>query len=111
MDGGLALRPWRVWIAGPQGTKLFHSRHESEAEANAVAASLPSHLRPRVEFAPTGFRWATREGSGVMAGFMVPEVWCDRCSLREQSEDEGTLRELRADLRLDRWVRRRTAEG
>lgn len=49
MDGGLALRPWRVWIAGPQGTKLFHSRHESEAEANAVAASLPSHLRPRVE--------------------------------------------------------------
>ena len=36
-----------------------------------------------------------------MAGFMVPEVWCDRCSLREQSEDEGTLRELRADLRLD----------
>jgi len=60
---GLALRPWMVWIAGPQGTKLFHSRHESEAEANAVAASLPSHLRPRVEFAPTGFRWATREGS------------------------------------------------
>lgn len=57
MDGGLALRPWRVWIAGPQGTKLFHSRHESEAEANAVAASLPSHLRPRVEFAPTGFRY------------------------------------------------------
>jgi len=48
---------------------------------------------------------------GVMAGFMVPEVWCDRCSLREQSEDEGTLRELRADLRLDGWVRRRTAEG
>ena len=46
-----------------------------------------------------------------MAGFMVPEVWCDRCSLREQSEDEGTLRELRADLRLDGWVRRRTAEG
>lgn len=63
MAGGLALRPWRVWIAGPQGTKLFHSRHESKAEANAVAASLPSHLRPRVEFAPTGFRWATREGS------------------------------------------------
>lgn len=46
-----------------------------------------------------------------MAGCMVPEVWCDGCSLRKQSEDEGTLRELRADLRLDGWVRRWTAEG
>lgn len=63
MDGGLSLRPWRVWVAGPQGTKVFHSRHESEADAEVAAASLPPHLRPRVEFAPTGFRWATREGS------------------------------------------------
>lgn len=46
-----------------------------------------------------------------MVGFMVPEVWCDACSLREQSEDGGTLRELRADLRLDGWVRRWAAEG
>ncbi len=61
MDGGLALRPWRVWIAGPQGTKVLRGRYESKAEADAAAVSLPSHLRPRVEFAPTGFRRVARD--------------------------------------------------
>lgn len=55
-------RPWRVWIVGPQGTKAFHSCHESEAEADAVAASLPSHLRPLVTSGPPG-RWVTMDGS------------------------------------------------
>ena len=45
-----------------------------------------------------------------MAGYMIPEVWCDSCGLTERPEDECTLRELRADLRLDGWVRRRVDE-
>lgn len=46
-----------------------------------------------------------------MAGYMIAEVWCDECLDRVQIEDQGTLREFRAQLREEGWRRRRTSEG
>lgn len=42
----------------------------------------------------------------LVTGYMIPEVWCDTCLEREQIESEGTLRDLRADLRRCGWERR-----
>ena len=37
---------------------------------------------------------------------MVPELWCDACLDRIQSEGEATVDELRASLLADGWSRR-----
>jgi hypothetical protein len=42
-----------------------------------------------------------------MSGYMIAEVWCDDCDTRVVAEDEGSLRDLRASLREEGWVRRR----
>jgi hypothetical protein len=46
-----------------------------------------------------------------MAGYMVAELWCDDCLERTQTEDQGTLRDLRASLREEGWRRVRPAGG
>lgn len=46
-----------------------------------------------------------------MAGYMIAEVWCEHCGRREVADDEGTLREHRADLREEGWLRIRRNEG
>jgi hypothetical protein len=44
-----------------------------------------------------------------MAGYWVPEVWCDICLERVPAESESTLRQLRSNLREnDGWTRQRT---
>ena len=40
-----------------------------------------------------------------MSGYMIAEVWCEDCSDRIAADDEGTLRDHRANLREAGWRR------
>jgi len=47
-----------------------------------------------------------------VAGYLVPEVWCDVCAKRIVSDSDQTLSELRRDLREQfGWRRLRKGGG